>query len=28
VGPVVVIDEDLYGNVTPEMIPDILARYN
>lgn len=28
VGPVIVIDEDMYGNVTPEMIPDILARYN
>lgn len=28
VGPVVVVDDDMYGNVTPEMIPDILARYN
>lgn len=27
IGPVVVIDEDMYGNVTPEQIPDILARY-
>lgn len=27
VGPVVVIDEDLYGSVTPDQIPDILARY-
>lgn len=28
VGPVVVIDEDMYGSVTPEQIPDILARYS
>lgn len=27
VGPVVVIDEDVYGNVTPEQIGDILGRY-
>jgi NADH-quinone oxidoreductase subunit E len=27
VGPVVLIDDDLYGNVTPEQIDDILARY-
>jgi NADH:ubiquinone oxidoreductase subunit E len=27
VGPVVLIDEDLYGNVGPEQIDDILARY-
>ena len=27
VGPVVLIDDDLYGNVTPEQIEDILARY-
>jgi NADH-quinone oxidoreductase subunit E len=27
VGPVVLIDEDLYGNVNPEQIDDILARY-
>ena len=27
VGPVVLIDEDLYGNVDPEQIYDILARY-
>jgi len=27
VGPVIVIDEDVYGNVTPEQVPDILARY-
>jgi len=28
VGPVIVIDNDIYGNVTPEQIPDILARYS
>ncbi|MCC7129898.1 MAG: NAD(P)H-dependent oxidoreductase subunit E [Anaerolineae bacterium UTCFX2] len=27
VGPVVVIDEDMYGNVTPERLPEILSRY-
>lgn len=27
VGPVVVIDEDMYGNVTPEQLPEILSRY-
>ncbi|HAE59027.1 MAG TPA: NAD(P)H-dependent oxidoreductase subunit E, partial [Anaerolineae bacterium] len=27
VGPVVLIDEDIYGNVTPEQVPDILGRY-
>ncbi|RPJ22091.1 MAG: NAD(P)H-dependent oxidoreductase subunit E [Chloroflexi bacterium] len=27
VGPVVLIDDDLYGNVTPEQIDQILARY-
>jgi NADH-quinone oxidoreductase subunit E len=27
VGPVIVVDEDMYGNVTPDMIPDILAKY-
>ena len=27
VGPVVLIDDDLYGNVTPDQIEDILARY-
>ena len=27
VGPVVLIDDDLYGNVNPEQIDDILARY-
>lgn len=28
VGPVIVIDDDAYGNVTPEQVKDILARYN
>jgi NADH-quinone oxidoreductase subunit E len=27
VGPVILVDEDVYGNLTPEQIPDILARY-
>lgn len=27
VGPVFLIDNDIYGNVTPERIPEILARY-
>ena len=27
VGPVVLINDDLYGNVTPEEIDEILARY-
>ncbi len=27
VGPVVLIDDDLYGNVTPEQVDEILARY-
>ena len=27
VGPVILIDEDVFGNLTPEQIPDILARY-
>lgn len=27
VGPVVLIDDDLYGNVDPDEIEDILARY-
>lgn len=27
IGPVVVVDEDMYGNLTPDMLPDILARY-
>jgi NADH:ubiquinone oxidoreductase subunit E len=28
VGPILIIDEDMYGNVTPTQVPDILARYN
>jgi NADH:ubiquinone oxidoreductase subunit E len=27
VGPVVVIDDDLYGNVTPNQLADIFAKY-
>lgn len=27
VGPVFLVDDDIYGNVTPERVPDILARY-
>jgi NADH:ubiquinone oxidoreductase subunit E len=27
VGPVVVIDDEMYGNVTPETLPQILAKY-
>lgn len=27
VGPVIMIDEDVYGNVTPAQVKDILARY-
>lgn len=27
VGPVIVIDDDVYGNVRPEQVPEILARY-
>ncbi len=27
VGPVITIDEDIYGNVRPDQIRDILARY-
>jgi len=27
VGPVLVIDQDIYGNVTPEQVPDILGNY-
>lgn len=27
VGPVILVDEDIYGNVEPAQIPDILARY-
>src|SRR5512134_1647198 len=28
VGPVVLIDDDLYGNVTTDQVEDILARYD
>jgi len=28
VGPVMIIDEDIYGNVIPDQIPDILAKYS
>lgn len=27
VGPVFLVDDDVYGNVKPEQVPDILARY-
>ena len=27
VGPVILIDEDIHGNINPEQIPEILARY-
>lgn len=27
VGPVIIVDDDIYGNVEPAQIPDILARY-
>ena len=27
VGPVFVVDDDVYGNVTPERVPEILALY-
>ncbi len=28
VGPVMVVDDDMYGNVTPAQVPEILARYS
>lgn len=28
VGPILIIDDDMYGNVTPSQVPDILARYS
>lgn len=28
VGPVIIIDDDIYGNVKPEQVNDILAKYN
>jgi len=27
VGPVFLVDNDIYGNVTPERVPEILAKY-
>jgi NADH:ubiquinone oxidoreductase subunit E len=27
VGPVFLVDDDIYGNVTPDQVPEILARY-
>jgi NADH:ubiquinone oxidoreductase subunit E len=27
VGPVMIIDDDIYGNVEPQQVPEILARY-
>ncbi len=27
VGPVMTVDDDIYGNITPDQIPDILAHY-
>ena len=27
VGPVFLVDDDIYGNVTPERVPSILAKY-
>lgn len=27
VGPVIVVDDDIYGNVTPAQVPEILAHY-
>ena len=27
VGPVIMVDDDIYGNVVPKQVPDILARY-
>jgi NADH:ubiquinone oxidoreductase subunit E len=28
VGPVMQIDDDVYGNLTPQLIPQILTKYN
>jgi len=28
VGPVIIIDDDIYGNVQPDQVADILAKYN
>jgi len=27
VGPVIIVDDDIYGNVMPQRVPEILARY-
>jgi len=27
VGPVMMVDEDIYGNVTPDKVPEILGKY-
>jgi NADH-quinone oxidoreductase subunit E len=27
VGPVIMVDDDIYGNVEPDRVADILARY-
>jgi len=27
-GPILIVDEDMYGNVKPEQVKDILARYD
>jgi NADH:ubiquinone oxidoreductase subunit E len=27
VGPVMMVDDDIYGNLTPEKVHDIIARY-
>jgi NADH-quinone oxidoreductase subunit E len=27
VGPVMLVDDDLYGNVAPEQLADIFAKY-
>jgi len=28
VGPIMLVDDDMYGNVTPSQVPEILARYS
>ena len=28
VGPVLIVDNDIYGNVTPAQVPEILAKYH
>ena len=27
VGPVMMVDEDIYGNITPNQLPEILGKY-